>query len=275
VAVPCLETWEAETAASWARCQAYTFERIPNASFMLVQEQGTILSNMRSNLARGALERGATHILWLDTDMVFPADTLMRLLSHKKPIVAANYSSRRWPCEPVAKELDTLHWIYTDHMSTGLQAAVACGMGLMLTETSVFTALPEPWFQVLPPDKEDGKQGRAVGEDFFFCYYAYNQLGIHPWIDHDLSKMIGHVGKFIYSFEEPLRDRPLMRLVKNNLMKRPDNLLPEDRFADLVDLHKRHSKEELERRMKDYDEWMAEKERVEEASWLQGLNQEA
>lgn len=243
---------------------------------MLVQERGTILSNMRNNLAREALKFGATHILWLDSDMVFPADALLRLLSHKKPIVAANYSTRRYPCEPVAKNLDKKHWIYTDHMSTGLEAAIACGMGLMLTETSVFTALPEPWFDLGPVDVETTtKKNGAIGEDFWFCYYAYAELGIHPWIDHDLSKMVGHVGEYVYTFEDALRDRPQTRLIKQKVMNRPDEILPEHKFADLVDLYKKVDPETLQKRMDDYSRWIASKEAEEEREWLEGLNAEA
>jgi hypothetical protein len=37
---------------------------------------------------------GASHILFLDSDMTFPPDTLQRLLDHKVPIVGADYVKR-------------------------------------------------------------------------------------------------------------------------------------------------------------------------------------
>ena len=44
-----------------------------------------------------ALAVDATHILWLDSDMRFPADTLGRLLARNRDIVGANYCARRFP----------------------------------------------------------------------------------------------------------------------------------------------------------------------------------
>lgn len=242
---------------------------------MFVQERGTILSQMRNNLADDAIEKGATHVLWVDSDMVFPADALVRLLAHRKPIVACNYSTRRPPCEPVAKSLDNTHWIYTDHVSTGLEPAIACGMGLMLTETGVFTALPKPWFDLGPVQtKTEGVKPAVIGEDFYFCYYANGELGIHPYVDHDLSKMVGHVGEHIYSFEDALRDRPQMRLIRQGKLTRPPELLPETVFADLVDLYKKHPLDELQQKMDEYGRNMRAREDAEEADWLAGAQQQ-
>lgn len=248
---------------------AYTQQHMPGIRLMFVQERGTILASMRSYLAEDAVKKGATHILWVDADMVFPADALIRLLKHKKPIVAANYSQRRAPCEPVAKQMDGKHWLYTDHMSTGLEAAIACGMGLMLTETGVFVGLPRPWFDCGEVDivEKTGKPG-LIGEDFWFCYAANAQLGVHPYIDHDLSKQVGHVGEYIYTFEDALRDRPQVRLIRDGILTRQEERIPEQVFADLVDLYKRYPAEELERKMEEYGKNMRAREDAEEAEWL-------
>ena len=76
---------------------------------------GMISSNLphnRSRCVERAFKLQATHILWLDTDMRFPPDTLFRLLGRKKPIVGANYRARNPPVFPTAvkglKRVDTL-----------------------------------------------------------------------------------------------------------------------------------------------------------------------
>ncbi|HEY6028335.1 MAG TPA: hypothetical protein VIV09_15670, partial [Pseudolabrys sp.] len=63
---------------------------------------GTMIFDQRIKLVREAMEEGCDYILWLDTDMRFPKDTLIRLLAHDRDIVAANYVTRQIPPEPVS-----------------------------------------------------------------------------------------------------------------------------------------------------------------------------
>ena len=51
---------------------------------------GSEIASQRQQLALEALKTDCTHILWLDSDMRFPADILNNLLSHKRDIVACN-----------------------------------------------------------------------------------------------------------------------------------------------------------------------------------------
>ena len=57
-------------------------------------DSSTILINQRENLIDNSIEMGTEWCLWLDSDMMFPPTTLLRLLSHKEDIVACNYMKR-------------------------------------------------------------------------------------------------------------------------------------------------------------------------------------
>lgn len=129
--------------------------------------------------------------MWIDSDMIFPVDTLLKLLARKQDIVAANYSTRREPCYTTAFRGSFQDNIYTEDTSTGLEEAQSCGMGMMLTKIDVFKKLDLPWFEI----KYDRKTKTTTGEDIYFCRKAKG-AGYKVWVDHDLSKEIGHLGTF-------------------------------------------------------------------------------
>jgi hypothetical protein len=76
--------------------------------------------------------------------------------------------------------------------ATGLEAVDSVGLAVMLMRTDVVHGLARPWFQ-------HGRtaEGADIGEDMLFCR-ALRAAGHEIWIDHDLSKEIGHVGQYTY-----------------------------------------------------------------------------
>lgn len=164
-------------------------------------DMGTLLPEMRNSLARHAIDMGCTHILWIDSDMTFPEDMIERLYAHGKPIVAAGYSQRKEPAKPVSSRNGV--WVYTEDDSTGLEKVDSIGMGAMLVETAVYENLAEPW-HCLGWNEE---RQRVVGEDVYFCRKA-SAIGAETWMDHDLTKEIGHVGYRTYTYHDALNARP-------------------------------------------------------------------
>lgn len=189
--------------ATFANCLAlmaaqWSVMNVPQGHrLMLRQSQGTLIANQRQDLVIGSIKEGATHILFLDTDMRFPKDALDRLLAHDKPIVACNYATRRFPVKPVAFANDH-DWeaIYTKPDSTGLQSVSAVGMGVMLIDVEVFKTMSLPYFAIGYSRKTDS----FVGEDIYFCRMA-RQAGYEVLIDHDLSKEVAHIGTYDYTHE--------------------------------------------------------------------------
>jgi hypothetical protein len=47
----------------------------------------TDIASQRNILATNFLETDSTHLLFVDSDMVFPADLCRRLLGHDKPLI--------------------------------------------------------------------------------------------------------------------------------------------------------------------------------------------
>jgi hypothetical protein len=155
-----------------------------------------MLSQIRESLLRAALRAGATHILWLDTDMRFPSDTLRRLLSHSKAFVAANCVTKAVPAEPTAKTLYGSP-VYTDKNSVGLEKVGHVGLAVALLQTQHLKRLVPPNF---PMEWQKDAQAYA-GEDGYFCRKWREATGLQIYIDHDLSRKVGHIGTFTFTYK--------------------------------------------------------------------------
>lgn len=264
IVVPSRDTWRAEFGQCLMGCAAYTMTNLEGGSVNFMQVMGTCLDSQRSKLARDALASGATHIMWFDNDMTFPPDTILRLLARDKAIVGANYSLRQKPVRPTARRGDS--YIYTDHMSSGLEASIGAGFGVMLTRADVFERMAAPWFNSGETD-----DGQTIGEDYYFCYRALSELDEPTWIDHDLSKMVGHVGSYIYTFEDSLGDRVETRLIKAGKLDDPGMDVPHIRYRSIVDLDGKYAPERLEAMRENYGRHWRQREDADEARILKAL----
>ena len=124
-------------------------------SLMIYQMPGTLIMDQRQRLAEQALKDGADAILWIDSDMRFPKDSLRILLSREVPIVGVNATTRRKPIEPTALDRDDekneLIKVWSKGKE-GLEEVGAIGFGMVLTRKEAFN-FPKPWFWFDVTDK--------------------------------------------------------------------------------------------------------------------------
>ena len=165
---------------------------------------GTLLPEVRHQVVTRAIEAGATHLMALDSDMVFPPDAIARLLSHGKAVVGANYVRRKFPCYPTAYCHEKETKIYTTPDSTGLEQVGHMGLGCVLFDLSVFDLIEPPWFQFT--QVRDG--WRTQGEDVHL-FKKLHEAGVEIWIDHDLSREVQHIGEMAFTHEMALTQRDL------------------------------------------------------------------
>src|SRR5947209_5639836 len=78
-----------------------TAREIPD-ELKTILAQGPLLE-VREGLVHAARRWGADWILWLDSDHIFPNETLLQLLGHDKDVIACNYARRAGAPEPVAQ----------------------------------------------------------------------------------------------------------------------------------------------------------------------------
>lgn len=168
---------------------------------VVLQVRGSILPQQRMTLVDMSLHLGADHLLWLDADMRFPKDALLRLLAHHQPIVAANYPTRRPPVVPVARDREHGH-LFTHPTAIDCVPVDSVGMGCMLVERKVFETIPKPWFALGYNRQEDG----WLGEDYFFCQQARSH-GFQILIDQGLSHHVTHCGEIAWTHDHAEQTR--------------------------------------------------------------------
>lgn len=153
-------------------------------------DSSTILLNQRNKLIQQALDIGSDYVLWLDSDMMFPSTTLLRLLNHNQNIVGCNYLKRTNPQTTVAyKKLnDWDSWIPMRPQDNLIEVE-GVGMGCILMNTLIFQKLKKPYFKFT----YDKKENLWHGEDFQLLE-RLRKHNVKTFIDTVLSMEIKHLG---------------------------------------------------------------------------------
>lgn len=164
---------------------------------------GTKLWRVRSgacamNCNVGVSKRTGAWVWFIDDDHTFEPDVLMRLLRHKKEIVAPLVPMRYPPFDFVMyKKLDVIE--FTNRAScasvcysmsdlngiTGLLSVQGLPKSGCLMRERVWTTMPPPWFKMgrIQPDQID--------DDRYFMWEARQKYGFELWCDTD--QVITHI----------------------------------------------------------------------------------
>jgi len=190
ILIPCRETVYSLFTASLVELIKTT--TMAGIDVHVIYDQSTILLTQRERLAQQALEIKADYALWLDSDMMFPSTTAMRLLAHNKDIVCANYMNRSLPLQTVAypERGNWENWLPLEG-DQELQEVEGVGMGCMMIKTEVLKKITPPYFAFEYKDRE------WHGEDFFFQNKLRN-AGYKILVDMNISFQVRHVGQWAF-----------------------------------------------------------------------------
>jgi hypothetical protein len=186
---PTRDTVPASFAMDLARLYDFTKAQGAWESVELGFVQSTYVHVGREDALRFALERQASHLLWLDTDMGFPMDAAIRLGRHHHHALVA--------CNCVMRDPRLLFTAFrgsqrveTGPTSTGLEPVDSVGLAIALLRVDVVAELPRPWFR-----HQLNEHGGDIGEDVTFCR-KLTAAGHQVMIDHDVSndKQVKHIG---------------------------------------------------------------------------------
>jgi hypothetical protein len=154
---------------------------------------GCYVHKNRETILKQALTYNFTHLMFIDTDMVFPAGAVLKLLEQRKPIIGANYNERRLPLKSTVKIADKkgnlIAMSEADFPKESFQC-YAVATGFMMIDLAVVNTIPKPWFFF---DTKDGEFN--MGEDIWFCRQA-QKAGVEVWCDPTIT--VGHIGEFVY-----------------------------------------------------------------------------
>ena len=195
VLIPCRDTLH--SAHALALAELVKFNTMNNIDTHVFMDASTILLTQRERLATNAVGLNADYMLWLDSDMVFPATTAVRLLAHNEPVVAGNYIRRQKPYKGVAyKKIGDWEKPLSFDVQDALVSVAGVGMGCLLIKTDIFKELSKPWFDFQwTPSSND-----FLGEDMYLCQ-KITAAGYSIKIDTMISQELHHLGTFAFNAE--------------------------------------------------------------------------
>ncbi len=171
-------------------CQMwYRFGRsYPDIDFAFVNPPRMSIDRMRNLTAETAMEMGASHILFIDDDVLMPTpfDFLQKLLACKAPIAAADVIIRGWPFNHMLfKYVNNkmgLEQIKEIPKKLGPIDVDAVGFSCCLIEVDLIKKMPKPYFIT----------GINNTEDIYFCMNARDKFP-DLRIVADTSIKCGHI----------------------------------------------------------------------------------
>lgn len=183
----------------------------PPCHLKVVHNAGdSLVSRARNRIAAQFLASDATHLLFIDTDLIFSPEHVERLVSHGRPLIAGLYP----------KKQEELSWVCNTRPEfgaadeQGIQRILYAGTGFLCIAREVFEAIirlhPE-----LAYSADDGEQEgtyydffktgvyvdpvehkrRYLSEDWYFCQLALDS-GFPCFADTHV--VLKHVGEAVY-----------------------------------------------------------------------------
>lgn len=152
----------------------------------IAYQGATLVYVGRDKLANKAMNECYTHMLWLDSDMIFTEDLLDDLMYSGKPFVTGIAHSRRAPhVSCVFKEIwpKVDRWEGCEYPIQAFQIG-GCGFACVLIETEIVRNVYNKNGTAFFPMRE-------LGEDLAFCKRA-TDMGYEIWAEP--SVRLGHIG---------------------------------------------------------------------------------
>lgn len=196
ICIPSFSQWEAD----FGMCLAGMVSQSAIAGLRLAikNEKRSMVSRARNLLVRWALQMEVDWLLYLDADMTYPADLLLRLLSHNKDIVGPTYNRRAPPYDTLGHLIDD----NKDLSTGGLRLADSLPAGLLLVKAAVFKKLKYPWFFETYDEDHPFDGPNEASEDVNFVKKAVG-AGFEAWMDLDLTWQCGHIGDQLVTCTRP------------------------------------------------------------------------
>jgi len=199
IAIPCMDMMPMKFVACLIALQPVGW---PCARYF---EASSLIYDSRNKLARAAIEADVDRVLWLDSDMEFEPDLMIRLnnrIEEGRDFVSGLYMSRKKPIRPVIfKDIhveDTpagkkaVVPSYEDYPENEIFEVEACGFGAVMTTGKLLRDVTEKYGLPFTPVM-------GYGEDIAFCFRA-RELGYKVWCDSSIE--LGHIGTKTYTVDD-------------------------------------------------------------------------
>ena len=161
------------------------------------------VNRARNSCAAKFLSGDCTHLMFVDADIQFNPQDIVKLINHDKDIVGGVYPQKTLPPKMVVNTLNN-----GEHEGDLIEVGTL-GTGFMLIKRSVFEKMIEegatPYVDAIGLSQQENanqydffqctidSQGRYLTEDWSFCR-RWRQLGGKIWADKTIG--LTHVGYF-------------------------------------------------------------------------------
>ena len=179
------------------------------ATYLVDQFENSLLSEGRTDKFFSARDIEADYLMFVDSDMMFPPDALMKLIAHKRDIMTGVYFRRGAPYSPIIYDFMPNGRVrnYTTIPDKPFKVD-ACGAGFLLISKKVLKAYTKEVAMRQPGMFLDGYMGQPfhhisfmtdngpeqLSEDVSFCH-RMKALGFEIWADPSIR--LGHAGRFV------------------------------------------------------------------------------
>lgn len=179
--------------------------KIPIAGIMNVSSSR--IAHNRNMLVELAKKSKASHLLFIDADMIFPTDSVTRLLAHDFDIVGATACKRDENGDAVGLSI-TGERLRVPSLPVKMRLL---GLPLCLIKMEVFDKLRMPYFaepprwminEIFPEVMTLEAKTELMPEDEYFCNQCL-RAGIDIYCDTELSVQVGHRGAKTYYIMDP------------------------------------------------------------------------
>ena len=197
VAIPCFDTVYTDFMLSLMNLQ--------DAGMCCCQVlKSSLIYDARNKLAKRAIEDGFDRVLWLDSDILFEPDLMIRMANHLDngiEYISGLYFKRQYPTEPVCfesvvqtqndGEIITEINVYKNYPKDQLFEVDATGFGAVMMTVDLLKKVEDKYGLLFSPQL-------GLGEDMSFCWRA-KQIGAKLYCDSSIK--LKHIGSIAYSEE--------------------------------------------------------------------------
>ena len=180
IAIPCFD----EMDAGFVQCLV---DMKPVGDIRILILSGSLIYEARERLASFAIQNGYDHVLWLDSDIMFPSTMLMDMTAQGKDIITGVIAARRHPYYPCVYRSEGEKLKPVLDFDGRLTEVDSCGFGAVLMKTEVLERMFDEFKTCFQPIL-------GYGEDLSFCVRA-KKLGFKIYADPNIN--IGHIGKTV------------------------------------------------------------------------------
>ena len=195
IAIPCMDYLHASFVISLQKLTNHLQREGYNFQAEILP--GTLIYFARNRMACKAINEGFTHLLFIDSDMVFDENIVETLMFSGKDFVCGAFQSRRPPYGScIYSSLKPVEKVKSYGMEPFKVAG--CGMACTMISTEILREVQTKYGDCFNPERIEGI---SFGEDLAFCWRA-NKTGAQIWCDP--AARVGHISHIpIWPGEDP------------------------------------------------------------------------